>query len=143
MIKDYIETVKQCPIFEGISEKNLLHFLQCCRTDVKKFEDGEKVMSNVARSVICIPLCGKVKVLSSDGTKVVMTIDVLQPFSPISTSGIPYNLEAEGQLVLAVLDGARSLVPCDNCKFHAEIVQRLFDMVKRGTLFPEINRHDV
>lgn len=137
-MKKYFSTLRRCPLFEGISDEDLLPMMSCVGGKVKKFLKKENIFSegDCARQV-GIMLGGKAQIVRVDyfGNRSIMeSVSEAELFGESFACGgaseIPVDVVATEDCEVLLMDCERITRACSNaCSFHQQLIFNLMKVM--------------
>ena len=144
-MKKYKKVLKNCPLFAGIAEDDLMRMLVCLGATVEEFDKKFTVIAegNPAR-YIGIVLSGSVQIARVDyyGNRSILAearaSEVFgEAFACAETESIPVTVTAIGPCEIMLIDCSHILHTCqNNCGFHQQLIFNLMkDLATKTILF--------
>lgn len=144
-MKKYIKILRQCPLFDQITDEHLLKMLVCLGAKVETFDKKFTVIAegNPAK-YIGIVLSGSVQVVRIDyyGNRSILSeigkSDVFgEAFACAEVSSIPVSVIANEPCEVMLIDCSHILHTCSNhCGFHQQLIFNLMrDLATKTILF--------
>lgn len=142
-MKKYLEILRNCKLFENISDENLQAMLSCLGAEVRSytknqylFTEGETV------SHIGIILSGTAQIVRVDFYGNRSIVAVIEPpqlfgesFACTETRSVPVNVIAEKDCEVMLINSQKMLHPCcDACEFHSRIIFNLMKEIAAKNL---------
>lgn len=153
----HINIIRMCELFSGLSETELIRFLNCSKSRVVKFEKGETVfMAGGEANNAGVVLSGRVYLENNDflGNKSIVTeftqgrcFGESYAFAPITE--LPFNIVAKENSEILIFDIKRLTNPCEKrcvcheyltnnllrtmAKKHCELNDKISHLTKRST----------
>ncbi len=133
-MKKYSEILKNCPLFFGISDDDIVKMLSCMGARVKPFEKRLTVMNEgEPANDIGIVLSGSVQQIRIDyyGNRSIISrskeFDMFaEEFSCAGLSAIPVSFIAEKDTEVMMIDCNHIMHTCsNNCGFHQQLIYNL------------------
>ncbi len=144
-MKKYFKILRNCSLFHGIADENLLALLGCLGAKVEFFEKKYTIFSEGSPAkYIGIILSGSAQVIQNDyyGNRSIVSgaepSDVFgESFACAELNAIPVTIVASEPCEVMLLDCRRILHSCSNaCGFHQQIIFNLMkDLAKKNILF--------
>lgn len=142
-MKKYLENLKNCRLFENISDDNLLAMLGCLGAKVLSFTKNQYIFTEGETiSHIGIMLSGTAHIIRVDfyGNRSIVT--VIEPsvtfgesFVCSETNSIPVNVVAEKDCEVMLVEYKKILHPCCNaCDFHSKMIFNLMKSISEKNL---------
>ena len=142
-MEKYLNILKKCPLFEGISDTELIRLLGCLGAKVDFFDKKYTVIceGNSAR-YIGIVLSGSVQIMQVDyfGNRNIITEigegDMFgEAFACAEMKKIPVNIIAAEPSEIMLIDSRHILLTCSNaCGFHQKLIFNLMKDLAEKTL---------
>ncbi len=144
ILKNYLEILKKCRLFNGIEEKDLLKMLGCLGATIKTFDKKQTIFEegSVANN-IGIVLSGSVQVVNVDyfGNRSILS-EFMPPavfaeaFACAEVSSLPIAVVASSkQSVVMFIDCKHVLHTCtNNCGFHQALIFNLMKDIAEKTI---------
>lgn len=142
-MKKYLNILKKCPLFEGISEENLLKMLVCLGARVTEFDKKYTIIAegNPAKYV-GIVLSGAAQIMRIDyyGNRSILsevTAGELfgEAFACAEVEAIPVTVIAEEPSEIMFIDCSHILHTCsNNCGFHQQLIFNLMRDIANKTI---------
>lgn len=144
-MKKYYDVLKQCPLFDGIAEADLLRMLVCLGATVEMFDKKYTVIAegNPAK-YIGIVLSGEVQIVQVDyyGNRSILAeagvSEVFgEAFACAETEAIPVSVIANEPSEIMLIDCSHILHTCqNNCGFHQTLIFNLMkDLAVKALMF--------
>jgi len=142
-MKKYSEILKECPLFDGIEEQELLRMLDCLGAKVEHFDKKYTIMSEgTPANWIGIMLSGSAQVLQIDYYGNRSILSDLQPaemfaeaFACAGVQTVPVAVVANEPCEVMLINSDRVLHPCANhCGFHHRLIFNLMRNLASKTL---------
>lgn len=142
-MKKYLEILRNCKLFENISDESLQAMLSCLGAEVRSytknqylFTEGETV------SHIGIILSGTAQIVRVDFYGNRSIVAVIEPpqlfgesFACTETRSVPVNVIAEKDCEVMLINSQKMLHPCcDACEFHSRIIFNLMKEIAAKNL---------
>ncbi len=144
-MKKHMKILRQCPLFTGIEEENLLGMLTCLGARVAQFDKKYTVLAEgTPAKYIGIVLTGAVHVARIDyfGTRSILTRIVPselfgEAFACAESPAMPVTVIAEEPSEIMLIDCGHILHTCENnCGFHQQLIFNLMkDLATKTLLF--------
>ncbi len=135
-MKNYSEILRRCPLFNGISDENMMTMLNCLGAKVEFFDKKYTIIAegNTARH-IGIMLSGSAHIEQSDfyGNRTILnTVGASQVFGEAfacaDIESMPVSVTANEPCEVMLIDKQHILHTCNNnCDFHQKLI---FNMMK-------------
>ncbi|MEE0954575.1 MAG: Crp/Fnr family transcriptional regulator [Eubacterium sp.] len=149
MEKEEIQQIRQSPLFDGISDKDLPAMLKCTGCYTHFFNKGEPVYSQEEEvKTVGIVLCGHVQMLQEDiwGRKTILTaMDPGDMFGETfacgseTTSKVTFLCTMPSKILMMPFHHIMNM--CSNaCSFHNKLIENMVRMiaVKNGQLMQKV-----
>ena len=142
-MENYLEIIKQCPLFDGIKELNLKSLLNCLMATRRSCQKNEFVFSagEVVQSV-AIVLSGGVHILQEDywGNRTILAH--IPPgelfgeaFSCAETDSVPVSVIAVEKTEVLLIDYKRIVTTCSSsCAFHLALIQNMLKLLAQKNI---------
>lgn len=143
-MKKYFEILKNIPLFQGISEAELVPLLACLSAKLTHFEKNEIVfMSGDSLHHFGIVLSGQVQIYQEDyyGNKNILSHVGAghlfgESFACANVASLPVSVLTVTDSDLLFIDCARLAVPCTHaCAFHSRLIQNLLSIMAMNNIF--------
>lgn len=144
-MKNYIEIIRKCPLFQNITDTDLSAMLICLGAHRLSYDKGQYIFSEGdPTKQIGIVLSGCIQISRDDyyGNRTIMA--QLEPgdlfgesFAFAGVSTLPVNVTAVTTCKVLLLDSSRIISPCSNaCDFHTKLIFNLLQiMAKKNLIF--------
>lgn len=135
-MKKYLETLKNCRLFENMEDENIIEMLNCLGAEVHCFKKNQSIFSEGETVThMGIMLSGAAQIVRVDffgNRSIVTSVEPSQlfgeSFACSETESIPVNVIAESECEVMLISSRRILQPCCNaCEFHSRVI---FNMIK-------------
>ncbi len=137
-MRQYLDVLRDCALFETISDENLVPMLGCLRAKTSKFKKGETVISEGdPADMFGILLSGELQIMRIDyyGNRSIMTN--VEPAQLFGESFACAEIESSPADVVATEDSELLLVEahritqtcCNACDFHNRMIFNLLKIV--------------
>lgn len=142
-LKKYSEILKKCPLFDGVTDEELLEMLGCLSAKTGVFSKGETIISEgEPAKYIGIVLSGTVRIERVDyyGNKsIIGNVECGELFAEsYACAGIekmPVSVVSADDCRIMFLDCGRVIHTCDNsCGFHGRIIFNLMKIIANKNL---------
>ncbi|MBQ8747128.1 MAG: Crp/Fnr family transcriptional regulator [Clostridia bacterium] len=144
-MKKYLKILRECPLFSGIEEENLLRMLTCLGARVESFDKKYTVIAegNPAK-YIGIVLTGSVQIVRIDYFGNRSILSEIYPselfgeaFACAEVDAIPVTVIANEPSEIMLIECAHILHTCENnCGFHQQLIFNLMkDLATKTILF--------
>ncbi len=144
-MKKYLGILKKCPLFNQITDGDLLRMLSCLDAKVDFFDKKYTVMAEGnAAKYIGIVLSGSVQIIQVDyygNRSILSNIGQSQVFAEAfacaEQSTLPVSVIAGEPSEIMLIDSAHILHTCsNNCGFHQQLIFNLMkDLAQKSILF--------
>ena len=133
-MKKYLEIMKRCTLFDGITDDDLTAMLACLNAKVKQYAKNQVIISEGQRVTdIGIVLSGAVQIVSIDHYGNRNIVSQIEPshifgeaFVCAEVMSVPISAEASESSEIMLLDGNRLMSPCcKSCEFHNRLIANL------------------
>lgn len=142
-MRNFINIIKECPLFQGIKEEELSAILGCLGARRLSFDKGRYIFSEGdPAKQIGIVLSGSVQVSRDDyyGNRTLMSR--LEPgdlfgesFAFAGVETLPVSVTAATACDIMLIDSSRIISPCSNaCGFHTKLIFNLLQIMARKNL---------
>lgn len=142
-MRNFINIIKECPLFQGIKEEELSAILGCLGARRLSFDKGRYIFSEGdPAKQIGIVLSGSVQVSRDDyyGNRTLMSM--LEPgdlfgesFTFAGVETLPVNVTVAAPCDIMLIDSSRIISPCSNaCGFHTKLIFNLLQIMARKNL---------
>ncbi|MBR3785077.1 MAG: Crp/Fnr family transcriptional regulator [Firmicutes bacterium] len=142
-MRNFINIIKECPLFQGIKEEELSAILGCLGARRLFFDKGRYIFSEGdPAKQIGIVLSGSVQVSRDDyyGNRTLMSR--LEPgdlfgesFAFAGVETLPVSVTASAACDVMLIDSSRIISPCSNaCGFHTKLIFNLLQIMARKNL---------
>ncbi|MBQ2881266.1 MAG: Crp/Fnr family transcriptional regulator [Clostridia bacterium] len=137
-MRQYLDVLRDCALFETISDENLVPMLGCLRAKTSKFKKGETVISEGdPADMFGILLSGELQIMRIDyyGNRSIMTnVEPAQlfgeSFACAEIEYSPADVVATEDSELLLVDAHRITQTCCNaCDFHNRMIFNLLKIV--------------
>ena len=133
-MKKYLSALKNCSLFEGIEDDDLLRMLTCLGARVTSFDKKYTVFSEgSAAKYIGILLSGSAQIIQIDyyGNRSIIS-EITPPnafgeaFACAALSSIPVSVIANEPCEIMLIDCSHIMHTCaNNCGFHSQLIYNL------------------
>ncbi len=144
-LKKYLEVLRNCPLFRGIAEEDLLRMLTCLGARCVQFDKKYTVLAegtpakyigivlSGALQIVQVDYYGNRSILSDIGTSEVFA----EAFACAEVRAIPVTVIAAEPCEVMFIDCAHILHTCENrCSFHQQLIFNLMkDLASKTLLF--------
>ncbi|MBQ1977185.1 MAG: Crp/Fnr family transcriptional regulator [Ruminococcus sp.] len=137
-MKEYIEIIKECPLFFGIEEDRLLKMLNCLGARVMEFDKKYTVFAEGKEAkYIGIVLSGSVQIMQIDyyGNRSILgnagEKDVfMEAFACAEVESVPVTVVANEKSRIMLINCSHILYTCsNNCEFHRQLIFNLMKIL--------------
>ena len=142
-MRQYLEILKKCVLFENIADENLLCMLACLGAKTEAFDKKYTVMSEgYPAKYIGIVLSGSVQITQTDyyGNRSILgNIEAsgvfAEAFVCADIKTIPITVTANEQSEIMFIDSTPLLHTCEkNCSFHNQMIFNLMKSLANKTI---------
>lgn len=142
-MKKYMETLKKCSLFKGISDDDLIPMLGCLGAEVRSYSrNGSIFTEGEPVGKLGIVLDGTVQIVRNDyygNRSILAAVEESQLFGEsfvcAEIKKLPVNVVAAQESTVMLLDGDRVIHSCKNsCEFHNRIIFNLMKTVAEKNL---------
>lgn len=142
-MKKYLKTLKECPLFHGIEDTDLLRMLTCLGARVVWVDKKYTVLSEGSPSkYLGIVLSGSVHVVQMDYYGNRNILSVLHPsqifaeeFACATVHALPVSVIADEPGEIMLIDASHILQTCSNhCGFHQQLIFNLMKGLASKTI---------
>ena len=142
-MRNFINIIKECPLFQGIKEEELSAILGCLGARRLSFDKGRYIFSEGdPAKQIGIVLSGSVQVSRDDyyGNRTLMSRlesgDLFgESFAFAGVETLPVSVTAATACDIMLIDSSRIISPCSNaCGFHTKLIFNLLQIMARKNL---------
>ncbi len=144
-MKKYLKILKQCPLFNGIDEQDLLRMLTCLDARVASFDKKYTILAEgKPAKFIGIILSGSAQIIQVDyyGNRSLLSNVVAgevfaEAFACAQTQVLPVAVVANEPSEVMLIDSTHILHTCQNgCGFHQQLIFNLMkDLATKTILF--------
>ena len=142
-MKNFIDTIKSCPLFHGIREEELSAILGCLGARRLSYGKGQYIFTEGdPAKQIGVVLSGAVQISRDDyyGNRTLMSR--LEPgdlfgesFAFAGVATLPVSVTAAAPCDIMLIDSSRIISPCSNaCGFHTKLIFNLLQIMARKNL---------
>lgn len=141
-MKKYLQILRKCPLFNDISEEDIIPMLGCLGTEVNEYKRNEAIFYE-GDSVVSlgIVLSGRVQITQTDyngNRSIVSCMEAPQifgeSFACVGTA-LPVDVSAVEKSEIMFVDVRRIIKSCCNaCSFHSRIIFNLLNIVAEKNL---------
>jgi CRP-like cAMP-binding protein len=135
-MEKYLTCLRSLPLFQGMTDEQILHLLRCLRAREQHFEKNEIVwepMNNMP--LLCIIVQGGLMILQEDwrGNRTIMgdfgAGDFLGETALGAMDGVlPFFLSVRAKTTLILMDNGVAMNPCpQRCKAHLYLLRNMVD----------------
>ena len=144
-MKEYLQTVKKCPLFFDIADDELERMLTCLGAKVESFDKKYTIFSEGSPvRYIGILLSGKAHIVQLDyyGNRSILS-EITAPqvfaeaFACAEVKSLPVSVIADEPCEVMLIDSAHILHTCqNNCSFHRTLIFNLMkDLADKTIMF--------
>ena len=137
-MKNFLEILKQCPLFTGIGDADLEAVLNCTGARLRTFAKSETVLAEGERAkYICVLIAGAAQIERTDyyGNKSILT-DIVpgelfgESFACAEVKAIPVSAVATQESKVLFIECSRIIHTCVNgCAFHDKLIFNLLKVM--------------
>lgn len=133
-MKDFLEIIKRCPLFNEIKDENLSGMLSCLGARVFTFEKRQTIISEGAPAkYVGILLSGRAKIIHIDYMGNRSIVAEIRPYETFGeafayseSKTTPVDIVADESCDVMFIDSIRITQPCCNvCDFHKQLIYNL------------------
>ena len=137
-MKNYFNVLRKCPLFNGISDENLMAMLGCLQAKNKKFFKKENIFfEGGPAGYIGIVLSGAVQIIRQDYFGNRSIIGMAEPgdlfaesFACAGIAEMPVDVTASEDTEVMLIHQSRISNPCSNaCDFHRQMIFNLMKII--------------
>lgn len=137
-MKEYIEIIKECPLFFGIEEDRLLKMLNCLGARVVEFDKKYTVIAEGSEArYIGIVLSGSVQIMQIDyyGNRSILGNAkekgvFMEAFACAEVESVPVTVIANEKSRIMLISCSHILHTCsNNCEFHRQLIYNLMKLL--------------
>ena len=146
-LKKFLEILKKCPLFDGISDEELLRMLTCLGARIESYDKKYTIFAEGSSAkYIGIVLSGSVQMIQFDyyGNKSILSNAApsemfAEAFACAETEAIPITVIANEPSDIMLINCSHILHTChNNCGFHQKLIFNLMkDLAKKTIRFHE------
>ncbi|MBQ8687205.1 MAG: Crp/Fnr family transcriptional regulator [Ruminococcus sp.] len=142
-MRKYQNVLRQCRLFEHVSDENLLAMLGCLHASIQRFHKNQMILTEgMPASHIGIVLSGTVQLVRVDyygNRSIVASMTASQLFGEsfvcAEVQAIPVSIVAAEDCEVMLVDGRRIVHACSNaCEFHSRMIFNLLKIVAAKNL---------
>lgn len=142
-LKKYLQTLKKCPLFEGINDEELAVMLQCLGAHIEHFDKKYTIFAEgYAARHIGVLLRGVAHTVQNDyyGKRSVLSVakdgEVFgEAFACANTEVLPVSVIAAEPCEVMLIDASHIMHTCQNhCAFHNRLIFNLMRDLARKTI---------
>lgn len=144
-MKKYLETLKACPLFDGVEENDILKMLSCLDAKVMEFDKKYTIFTEGSPAkYIGIMLFGSAQIIQHDyyGNRSIIS-EITSPdlfgeaFASMESQSIPISVIANEACEVMLISANSILHTCSNsCLFHQKIIFNLMkSLAEKNILF--------
>ena len=144
-MKNYIEKIKKCPLFDGIEERELTALLSCLGARVVELDKRNTIFAEgSAAKYIGVVLSGSVQTVQIDyfGNRSILSESVAgelfcEAFACAEIKEMPVSIIANEPAEIMLIECSHILHTCqNNCGFHQQLIFNLMkDLAKKTIVF--------
>ncbi len=143
LMKKYLNVLKNCLLFDGIKDEELISVLNCLKAEIKEYKKGETVFSEGDKAkYLGVVLDGEIQIERLDyyGNKnIVANIEASQIFGEsfafAQTEALPIDVVARLNSTVMLIDAKRITSPCAKpCSYHNQLIFNLLKEVAKKNL---------
>ncbi len=149
-MKEYINILKQCPLFANIQEDNITNLLSCLNAKERKYQKDEFIfIAGHTSDYMGIVLSGSVYVIHEDywGNRTILSSIESgglfgETFSFAHTDVLPVSVIAHENCTVLLINCKKLINTCSpTCIFHAELIKNMMMILalKNVSLTRKIN----
>lgn len=140
----FVEELRDCPLFSGISEEELPAMLTCLGAAVVPFRKGDLIVgAGAPAKYLGVILSGAAQMTRTDffGNKSIIANFgppelFVESFACAGVSSIPLDVTATEDTRILVVDCLRIIHICENtCPFHRQVIYNLMRIMARKNIF--------
>jgi CRP-like cAMP-binding protein len=133
-----IPILKICPLFDGISDGNLLALLNCVKARRSVYDKNDFIcVAGDEVSSLCVVIAGEVHVMLEDywgGRAIIACVGpgelFAEAFSCAGIKEIPVSVMASERSEILFVDFARAVQTCSSsCEFHSWLVRNMLRII--------------
>jgi len=142
-MKQYFEVFRNCSLFDGIKDENLMAILGCFGAKVKNFCKRETILAEgEPLRYIGIVLSGTAQIVQMDyfGNRSIMAevgpSELFgESFACAGMAAMPVDVIANEAMEVLLIDHFRIVQPCSNtCEFHKQLIYNLMKILATKNL---------
>lgn len=141
-MKKYLQILRKCPLFNDISEEDIIPMLGCLGTEVTEYKRNEAIFYEGDSLVsLGIVLSGRVQITQTDyngNRSIVSCMEAPQIFGEAFAClgcALPIDVSAVENSEIMFVDVQRIIKSCCNaCSFHTRIIYNLLNIVAEKNL---------
>lgn len=134
-MREYINVLKNCILFKGIEEENIIPLLSCINGKKKVFKNGQTIYYEGDKiTEIGIVLDGSIELIRYDynGNKSIVDgggiSEIFGESFACLEKNIPISIETKEDSVICFVDVRRIIKTCSNsCNFHNSLIHNLLE----------------
>ena len=120
-MQNFFPVLRQCQLFSGIAENDLLAMLRCLNVTVQQYRKGQTLIAD----------SGNRSIMASVAPSQIFG----ESFVCAEADAIPIQVMASEPCEIMLIDGSRILHACGNgCDFHHQVIFNLLKMTARKNL---------
>lgn len=133
-MKEYLNVLKECPLFVNIDENNIAKLLGCLNAKKKKFQKDEFIfVAGSTTDYVGIVLSGSVYVIQEDywGNRTILSSIEAgglfgETFSYAYTETLPVSVVSHEDCTILLINCKKLLTICSStCIFHATLIKNM------------------
>ncbi len=133
-MKKYLNVIKECPLFYGIEDEDLLRMLECLGAKRAVFDKKYTIMAEgIPAKYIGIMLSGSAQISRTDyygNRSIVSNVEPAETFGEsfacAEVKSMPITITANEQSEVMLIDSSHILHTCsNNCGFHQQLIFNL------------------
>lgn len=139
----YFEVLQKCPLFQDITEENLLTMLDCLQVKTGRYKKGQTIFAEgEPAKFFGILLTGAAKIVRVDyygNRSIVASLEPAQifgeSFACAKIEALPVDVVAAENTEVLLIDARRILQSCSHaCSFHNQMIFNLLKVVATKNL---------
>lgn len=144
-MKNYLEILKKCPLFDGINDSDIIKMLTCLGARTESFDKKYTIFAEGSPSkYLGIVLSGSAQIIQVDyyGNRSILnniTPSELfaEAFACAEVNALPVSVVANEPSVIMLIDCSHILHTCENnCGFHQKLIYNLMkDLATKTIMF--------
>lgn len=142
-MKKYFEILRQCRLFDSISDEERMTMLHCLGAEIRSYSKNQPIITEGEKAThIGVLLSGKAHLIRIDyygNRSIVAGIGPSQLFAEsfvcADAEGIPVSVVASEDCDVMLINGMRMIRPCSNaCGFHNQLIFNLMKVIAEKNL---------